>query len=185
MWCVVSSPEDNDRISGAPPPEDVRTRLLAAREERELLIRGLAAQSPGSLAFISTGVPGADKNRPGLKDLIERAIRMIFGLIPGAEVVEEGSGDLGPYAAITCPESPATTKRAAVEVEQTVRGGRLLDIDVHDVKGRAFGRDKLGLAPRRCLVCDGAAFDCIRAGKHTAEELEEAVRALVLRARSG
>jgi phosphoribosyl-dephospho-CoA transferase len=44
---------------------------------------------------------------------------------------------------------------------------------------------KLGLAPRRCLVCAEPALECIRVGRHTPEELEEAVRGLIARARSG
>lgn len=185
MSCAESRSEGAGDASGATPPEEVRQRLLAAREERDLLIRGLAAQAPGALVVISMRIPGPEKDRPEFGDVIERAIRMLFGLVPGAEVIDEGTGHLGPYVAIACPESPAETKRQALHVEETVRGGPLLDIDVHDVKGRAFSREKLGLAPRRCLICDEAAFDCIRAGRHTPGELEEAVRALILLARSG
>jgi holo-ACP synthase CitX len=162
-----------------------KTEILAAREAQELLVRGLAAQVPGALAFVTTNIPGAEKNRPGLGELVERAIEMLSELIVGCEVIDEGSGRLGPYAGIACPDSPAAVKRAAVLVEGAVRGGRLLDVDVYDAKGRAYSRVKLGLAPRRCLVCAEPALECIRVGRHTPEELEEAVRGLIARARSG
>lgn len=170
---------------GAGGLADRRRAILAAREERERLIRGLAAQVPGSLVLVTTNIPGAEKDRPGLGDLVERAIAMLDRLVPGCEVIDEGSDALGPYAGIACPESPSAVKRAAVEIEEAVRGGRLLDVDVYDAKGRAYGRAKVGLEPRRCLLCDEPAFDCIRANRHSAAELEESVRVLIARAQSG
>jgi holo-ACP synthase len=172
-------------VSGTEDPAARGAEILAAREARERLIRGLAAQVPGSLAFVTTNIPGAEKCRFGLQDLVERAIAMLGDLIAGCEVIDEGSGPLGPHAGIACPDSSVAVKRAAVQIEDSVRGGRLLDVDVYDVKGRAFGRAKLGLAPRGCIVCAEPAFDCIRVGRHTPEELEEAVRELIARAQAG
>ncbi|MDM7914638.1 MAG: citrate lyase holo-[acyl-carrier protein] synthase [Candidatus Eisenbacteria bacterium] len=164
-----------------------RSDLLAAREEQESRIRLLVARScdgSTSLVYITTNVPGPEKDRQELGGLMAQAVQRLLERFDGGRAVDTGRGPLGPYAAVACPGDPSLVKRAAVEIEGTLPGGRLLDLDVYDRKGRALDRTALALPQRSCLVCREPARECIRAGRHSPEQLEEAVRELLARFRS-
>lgn len=65
-------------------------------------------------------------------------------------------------------------KRTCCHIEDTHPFGRLMDLDVLEpVEGGVapVSRDRIGLAPRRCLLCDRPARECMRAHRHSYEEL--------------
>ncbi len=69
-------------------------------------------------------------------------------------------------------------KAAACRIEEEHILGRLFDIDVFG--GEApISRTELGSAPRRCMVCGGETLVCRRTSRHTPEELEEHISALI------
>jgi holo-ACP synthase CitX len=159
----------------------VRLALLAARDARAEVIARLSAALPGghSLVFLSLNVPGPDKSSPRLTRLAHRARRAMLASLTGADLARDGHDALGPWAAVACAGDAAETKRRAVALEETRPAGRLLDLDVVTSSGAAIGRAALGLPPRSCLVCREPAVDCIRAGRHTARELDAAVLGLL------
>lgn len=64
-------------------------------------------------------------------------------------------------------------KRACCEIEDSHPHGRLMDIDVLSGGDRLsiLSRTEVGLPERRCLLCERPARECIRAGRHTTDEL--------------
>ena len=66
----------------------------------------------------------------------------------------------------------------AAELEETHPLGRLMDIDVVGAEG-PVSRADIGLAPRRCLLCERDARYCMRAKSHTREELLSRIEEIV------
>ena len=74
-------------------------------------------------------------------------------------------------------------KQTCCRIEDTHPLGRLLDLDVLEpVEGGVapVGRDRVGLEPRRCLLCDRPARECMRAHTHTYEELLRRIDGIIL-----
>lgn len=64
-------------------------------------------------------------------------------------------------------------------IEDTHPWGRLMDIDVlerSDCGPVPVSRTSVGRPPRRCIVCDRPARECIRARSHTTEQLQERIK---------
>ena len=74
--------------------------------------------------------------------------------------------------------------RAAVEAENSMEAGRILDIDVLTADGQ-LSRLDMGLPPRRCLLCGESAKACARAGTHDPAELRELVIRIIKTAAAG
>ena len=78
--------------------------------------------------------------------------------------------------------APEEAKRLACRIEDTHPLGRLMDIDVivvSDSMPMPLGRGSLGLPPRRCLLCDRPARECMRARTHKVEELLAKIEEMV------
>lgn len=70
-------------------------------------------------------------------------------------------------------------KHAMVKIEETHRCGRLFDIDVISLDGRAISREELCLPRRKCLVCHLEAKGCARSRRHTLPELIQKMSEIV------
>ncbi len=65
-------------------------------------------------------------------------------------------------------------KEACCNIEDTHPLGRLMDLDVLRLGPDGvipLSRSEAGLPPRRCLICDLPARECMRARNHSREEL--------------
>ena len=161
----------------------LRGRLLEARVARAALVGRLARQAAPAGAraavLISVGVPGPRKDLPGLAGLVQRASAALEGRLAGVGEPVAGLDALGQYAAFSTAGDPASAKLAAIELEESIPAGRLLDIDVYLPDLRPLDRVTLGLPPRRCLVCAEPAVDCIRVRRHDPATLAGAARDLL------
>ena len=96
------------------------------------------------------------------------------GVTRGIERPEHwGKGNAGPGI------DPVTLKRLAVDIEESHPLGRLFDIDVFGDHPTAVGREALGLAPRRCLVCDRPAHECVRSKRHSLTAVRTSIATLI------
>ena len=155
--------------------------VLAARDAREALVGRVLACARGEAAVIwmSAGVPGADKQPPGIDRVFERAATVVGASAVNAEVAAAGADVLGPYRAVVASGDPTRLKRSMVDLEGTLHAGRLLDLDVYDSSGRLVDRASLGLPQRTCLACAEPARACIRRATHSPETLASAVAELL------
>jgi holo-ACP synthase CitX len=80
-------------------------------------------------------------------------------------------GHDGPAAFITTKTDAEIIKRLCIEAEETIPFGRILDIDVMDYEGKPISRNDLGLAPRKCFICDNPAALCVSRKLHSSEEI--------------
>ncbi|MGL6314211.1 citrate lyase holo-[acyl-carrier protein] synthase [Vibrio sp. WXL103] len=70
-------------------------------------------------------------------------------------------------------DSARSLKEVMVTIEDTHPLGRLFDIDVLDKQGRGISRETLGLARRKCLLCDAEAKVCARSRAHHLDQLKD------------
>jgi holo-ACP synthase CitX len=153
--------------------------LLTARDGRQEIIDGHLRRRFPATVFLSLNVPGERKDRPGCDDLFEWAEGALKAAFPTMRNRRSGRDALGPFAVMRVGGDAVDVKRICVGVEESGPHGRLADLDVYDSGGRRIGRDGLGLPPRRCLVCDRPAAECIRAGRHSGREISEAADKLL------
>ena len=73
-------------------------------------------------------------------------------------------------------------KKACCEIENEHPYGRLMDLDVLERVGDTVvpvSRERVGEQPRRCLLCDRPARECMRAHTHTPAEISAAIDRLL------
>ena len=161
----------------------LRERLLDARVARAALVHRLAHQAAPTRAravvLISVNVPGPHKSLPGLASLVERASAALASGLTGVGDRVGGLDPLGPYTAFSTSSDPTNAKLAAIDLEESLPAGRLLDIDVYLPDLQPLDRAGVGRAPRSCLVCAEPAADCIRVERHDAVTLARAARDLL------
>ncbi len=79
-------------------------------------------------------------------------------------------GVAGPEALWVAEAPPERLKRLAVAIEDLKPWGRLLDADVVTAGSRGepvpMSRQLLGCEPRRCLLCESHAKECIGIRRH-------------------
>lgn len=152
--------------------------VLAAKEARAVRQQALLAQYDGSLASITVNLPGPYKNRPEALALVEYAAHTLAELF-GANYQEVQALATGPLGFVLCDAPAEVLKRAAVAIEESGRFGRLLDIDVFDKNGVLLSRGDTAEKKRQCFLCDRPAIICMREGRHSAPELENAVQEML------
>ncbi|MDO4181637.1 MAG: citrate lyase holo-[acyl-carrier protein] synthase [Bacteroidales bacterium] len=156
-------------------------QLLASREERwhrqMMFIRDFPSLTLVCLTVIMPGaVKRSDRSLVVAKAAV-KAMREAFGdtirrmdehdLVTGYEV----------YLLTTLPVEEA--KLTACRIEDTHPLGRLFDIDVIDQSATPVSRSIVGMASRRCLLCDNEARYCMRNRTHTPEELHDRIRQMI------
>jgi holo-ACP synthase CitX len=151
--------------------EKLRNEILAARDRRQVLLEGYLAQGYPATIVLSLNIPGPDKILPGVDGLFSWALRCLDEMLPIVRKDHQPDGVLGPLCFMMLELEPSEVKQRCMAVETAQSFGRLLDIDVYDGNGRQVDRGSLGVAPRRCLVCNLPATECIRLGRHTIQEV--------------
>lgn len=147
---------------------------MASRDTRAAHQKELLGLYPGcSLVCLTVQLPGPEK-RNALSQAIAcagvEAVRKAY--LPVHEELRDLPTGFEGYFLVGLP--PVEAKRRACEIEASHPLGRLMDIDVPGV-----GREEIGLAPRRCLLCDNEVRYCMRAKTHTQEELLQKMNQMV------
>ncbi len=152
------------------PYDAFRRSLLRARDERQAALdRGRGAGE--TLVAASLAVPGPDKAPPGAGLLFARAIAELARAFPRTRRGPATTDPLGPSELWRTPQGSEVVKRRCVAMEEAAPAARLLDLDVYSEEGSPVDRASLYLPARGCLCCGESARDCIRAGRHTHEEI--------------
>ncbi|WP_319495697.1 citrate lyase holo-[acyl-carrier protein] synthase [uncultured Cohaesibacter sp.] len=149
--------------------------MLAAREARVRRREdGLAHYRQPTLT-LSVVMPGPVKLCPLTSLLFEEALKAVPQAFAARGIAFEklwsGSPATGPEALFSVDTDGEDLKRAMVALEETHPLGRLWDLDVHGSDSRSISRRDLGLAPRRCLICEEAAHACARSRRHGLEDV--------------
>ena len=160
-------------------------QLLAERERRWNARLRLAASSGCPVLSLTLNIPGPNKNLPG----VEAALAELRAALCSAVAATGGQNELAEEQMLQGPDGPCwlaavrmeprALKAAAVGVEEGHPLGRLADADVMDSHGQPVNRADLGHAPRACFLCARPASLCRREGRHSPQELHDAVCALL------
>ena len=139
--------------------------ILDAREFRSERIKQLTTEYPNhSHISFKLNIPGPIKNNDdyhyafnaGIKEVIDVA-KVIYNL---------DTLKTGPEAFLISNLSPEDLKLAMIEIEDKHPLGRLFDLDVD-----GSDRSMLGVACRKCLICDNLAHACGRSRTHDLDEI--------------
>ena len=149
-------------------------QLLKARDDRYARQLALTKDWPDkTLVCLTVVLPGPVKRDARSLTVAEAAVRAIRDVLTPVdkELYDLETG----YEGYFIVDGPLLdVKRACCEIEDEHPLGRLMDIDVLEPSGEGVvpvSRDRVGLEPRRCLLCGRPARECMRAHTHSREEL--------------
>jgi len=149
--------------------------ILEAREKRWKKKIRLAGKLNGTVICIRLNIPGPDKTRDIFVKFHEHLTEEFLELFSrtGADILfsEKTVTADGPEYLMVCPVDAVWIKKMAIEFEDSNEGGRLADIDVMDSDSLPLSRESLGIPPRKCLLCNSPARDCIVLGSHDISEV--------------
>ncbi|ADD68355.1 holo-ACP synthase CitX [Denitrovibrio acetiphilus DSM 12809] len=158
--------------------EELKNKLLLARDSREQHLSEYLRTCSGSVVMISLNIPGQDKKPAGVLEIFQHACETVHEKLSAVDCVSV-EDEAGYYAILMCSKDTEKTKRIAVEIEESSKAARLLDIDVYNANGEQADRKSLGLPPRQCLVCGQPAADCMRNKRHDANTIINAAEKLL------
>ncbi|MCF7927031.1 MAG: citrate lyase holo-[acyl-carrier protein] synthase [Candidatus Izimaplasma sp.] len=144
--------------------------LLEAREQRSNHIQKLLKKNKHkTLISLKKNVVGKNKNLDFMMFICAYFNRKIIRNLEISFSKEISSED-GDYFIYVSNQSPNLVKQQAIELEEQLPIGRLVDIDVyHD--NQVFSRQSLNYPLRKCLICDEFAHICVRSKAHKKEEI--------------
>ena len=178
-------------------------QLLESRDARAEHQKDLLGKYPGkSLLCLTVQLPGPEKRNAHSLAIARAgvaAIRQSFQ--PDFEELRDLETGYEGYFLVA--GDPLDVKRRCCQIEDTHPLGRLMDIDVlanmptakanyfsqgfaknqfasaNTTPTRIISRDDIGLAPRRCLLCENEVRYCMRAKTHTTSELLERIKQIL------
>lgn len=154
--------------------------VLSGRDERAAWQRRWLRSQEGNFFVCQIGlnVPGYPKRIPRDLAVVRKCRKYLLEHAHAAPVeeqhLENGAGVCWQGVFDASKYDAASLKRCAVEAENSMTAGRVLDIDVLTAAG-ALSRTQMGLPERRCLLCGERAKVCARLGGHPQSELRERV----------
>ena len=153
-------------------------QLLKARDDRYARQLALTREWPDrTLVCLTVVLPGpvkrddrslkvAEAGVAAVQEMLRPEVHELYDLETGYEGYFLVDGDL------------LEVKRACCRIEDTHPYGRLMDLDVLEPVGDTVvpvGRDRVGEEPRRCLLCDRPARECMRAHAHPYGDIFRAI----------
>ena len=154
-------------------------QLLASRDRRAAHQASLLRDHPGKALVCLTVIPPGSEKRTDWSVRVAQAgaCAVRASLSPVWE--EARDLDTGYEWYFLADGTPAAVKTACCSIEDTHPWGRLMDIDVLESAPSGavpLSRASVGRLPRRCLVCERPARECMRSRAHTLEQLQERIK---------
>jgi len=157
-------------------------KVLAARDKRWEMRKKLVEKRQSCLITITMCVPVAFRTDEEFWELFQHLCSKFWEILifRGYSANFEGyiRGYDGPAYFVSTKSEAKEIKKICVESEETIPGGRMLDIDVMDSDGTPIGRSDIGLPPRKCFICENTAAICVSRKLHSREEIAEYVEQL-------
>ena len=154
-------------------------QVLEAREARWQFRQELTAQTGRPVISVTLCVPERFRTDQKFYTVFQGLCGKFAQLLEsrGIPFTDEGelNGADGPVRFYSSPADAALLKELCVLGEETLPGGRMLDIDLMTADGTPVSRAAAGLPPRRCVVCQNEAALCVSRRLHSREEVERQV----------
>lgn len=154
---------------------NILIEILDAREARANRQKELLKKYPYTLISFTLNTPGSIKSsnlyskihKEGMDYLLAALLEKNITIVH-IETIEKSTGKEG---FISLDIDAVEMKKMAVDIEDNHYLGRLFDFDVFDANYNQINRSNLKLEPRKCLICDENALNCIRSKNHSYGEL--------------
>ena len=152
--------------------------LLESRDRRRDRQTEIIGRHPGkTLVCLTVVLPGSVKRDARSLKVAEAGVAAVREVLHPVweDILDLETGFEGYFIVDGTLED---VKLACCLIEDSHPYGRLMDIDVLEAaEGGAvpFGRERIGLPERRCLLCDRPARECMRAHTHTFGEIVQTI----------
>ena len=153
-------------------------QLLQARDDRYARQLALTKEWPDrTLVCLTVVLPGPVKRDARSLKVAEAAVdavREVFAPVY-KELYDLETGYEGYFIV---EGALLDVKKACCGIENEHPYGRLMDLDVIEPVGETVvpvSRDRVGEEPRRCLLCDRPARECMRAHTHSFGEIVQTI----------
>lgn len=146
--------------------------LLEAREIRVGLIANLLKQYNTPLLVMRVNYPGLKKTNEVTVNILQEMSPLLCTILSDkvkGTLLTQGAD--GPSFYVAVDEDVAALKTLAIDFEESHRLGRCLDLDVYDSSGVSISRKELGYPKRKCYLCEDYAHHCVRARRHSEQEI--------------
>jgi holo-ACP synthase CitX len=153
-------------------------QLLQARDDRYARQLALTKEWPDrTLVCLTVVLPGPVKRDARSLKVAESAVAAVREVLAPVykELYDLETGFEG-YFLVDAPL--LDVKKACCGIENEHPYGRLMDLDVIEPVGETVvpvSRDRVGEEPRRCLLCDRPARECMRAHTHSFGEIVQTI----------
>ena len=153
-------------------------QLLAARDARCAKQLSLTESWPDrTLACLTVVLPGPVKRDARSLKVAEAAVEAVREVLaPTYKELQDLETGYEGYFLVDGPL--LDVKKACCEIENEHPYGRLMDLDVIERVGDTVvpvSRERVGEQPRRCLLCDRPARECMRAHTHSQAEIFQTI----------
>ena len=157
-------------------------KVLDAREERWIRRRMIVQKNKRCLITVTLCVPFNYRTSDEFYEIFLNLCREFWDILiyKGYKVYSEGymRNEDGPAFFVSTEDNAFKIKKICAETEDTITGGRMLDIDVMDSEGNPISRSDIGLPPRKCFVCNKPASVCVSRKLHSSDEISAVVEQL-------
>jgi len=149
-------------------------QLLQSRDTRRARQEDLVARYAGkTLVCLTVVLPGPVKRDTRSLKVAEAGVAVVCEMLSPVykELYDLETGYEG-YFIVDAPL--LDVKKACCNIEDGHPYGRLMDLDVLEPSGDSVApvdRSRVGEEPRRCLLCDRPARECMRVRNHSYGEL--------------
>ena len=153
-------------------------QLLQARDDRYARQLALTKEWPDrTLVCLTVVLPGPVKRDARSLKVAEAAVTAVREVLAPVykEVYDLETGYEGYFIV---DGALLDVKKACCGIENEHPYGRLMDLDVIEPVGETVvpvSRDRVGEEPRRCLLCDRPARECMRAHTHSFGEIVQTI----------
>jgi len=158
-------------------------KVLAARESRWKRRLSLAENYRKTIVTLTMNIPGSDKTRDIYVSAHERLMESFIEFIREKQIIllhlESRVAADGPECIMVVDLPALEMKELCISFEDSHPLGRLIDTDVMDGKGNCIGRSDLDIPPRKCLICERSARECIVLKRHPKEEVIRKVESMI------
>ena len=157
-------------------------QLLEARDRRYAKQLALVKEWPDkTLVSMTVVLPGPVKRDARSLKVAEAGVKAVQEMLSPVyrELFDRETGFEGYFI---IDGSLLDVKKACCEIENEHPFGRLMDLDVLEPVGDTVvpvSRERVGEPPRRCLLCDRPARECMRAHAHPFGEIVQTIDKII------
>lgn len=149
--------------------------VLDAREQRWEMRKSLAEKSSSTIITITLCIPLNYRTGEEFWPVFLRLCKAFYKILISEDNSVHYEGCIrcedGPAFFISSRAEAEEIKKICVYAEETIPGGRMLDIDVMNRDKKQISRSDIGLPPRKCFICDNPAYLCVSRRLHSSEEV--------------